>query len=188
MGLDAGDLELEVTLLLRLIVAVVLCGLLGWERESTGKSAGLRTHILVGVGAALFVGVGELLVRHFDDYGDPLRFDPTRMLEAVVAGVAFLGAGMIFVSRGERHVHGLTTAASVWATAGVGMATGLGRYVLAMGTTALLLIVLRGLLLLEERAGHRELPETPATPGAGSDVERTASGQGQVFEPPRNAR
>lgn len=165
-------MNLELVVLLRLAVAVVLTGLLGWEREAVGKAAGLRTHILVGVGSALFVGLSELLVQHFARYDDRLQFDPTRVLEAVVAGVAFLGAGMIFVSRGSSHVHGLTTAASVWSTAGVGMAVGLGRYVLAMGATALLLLVLRGLALLEKRSIAAE--SQPAAPSA--ETEQTAGG------------
>jgi putative Mg2+ transporter-C (MgtC) family protein len=141
----------DLVILLRLGIAIVLTGLLGWERQAMGKAAGLRTHILVGFGATLFVGLGEALVRHFSSYEERLQFDPTRVLEAVVAGVAFLGAGMIFFATRERRVHGLTTAASIWTTAGVGMAVGLGRYILAMGATALLLLVLRGLGALEDR-------------------------------------
>lgn len=136
-------MELELTILLRLTIAVVLAAALGWEREATGKSAGLRTHMLVAIGAALFAGLGHVLVDSFATYGDRLRFDPTRVLEAVVTGVSFLGAGTIFVARGRGEVRGLTTAAAIWTTAGVGLATGLGRYVLAVGATALVFVVLR---------------------------------------------
>lgn len=188
MGLDAGALDLEVRLLMRLGVAVVLAGLLGWERESIGKPAGLRTHILVGVGAALFVGIGELLVVHFRGFGDSLQFDPTRALEAVVAGVAFLGAGMIFVTRGQREVHGLTTAASVWTTAGVGMATGLGRYVLAMGATALILLVLRGLLILERASGEPSSSDAAEADEIDRGTRPTSGKRGQPFEPPVDER
>jgi putative Mg2+ transporter-C (MgtC) family protein len=155
-------MDAELKILFRLGVTLVLAGILGWERQVKGKEAGLRTHILVGVGATLFVGLGELLVRYFSAYEEKLQFDPTRVLEAVVAGVAFLGAGIIFFAQAERRVHGLTTAASVWSTAGVGMAVGLGAYVLATGATALLLLVLRGLALVEERwlTGREEKGES----------------------------
>ena len=133
----------DLAIMLRLVVAMVLAGAMGWERESTGKAAGLRTHMLVGMGAALFVSLAELVVRDFRHAGDALRFDPLRILEAVVAAVGFLGAGTIFVSRNEDHVKGLTTAASIWATAGVGIAVGLERFALATGTTVLILVVLR---------------------------------------------
>lgn len=159
------DLNLEVTILVRLVVAMVLTGVLGWERETRGRAAGLRTHMLVGVGAALFVGLGEVLVKGFREYGELQQFDPTRMLEAVVAGVSFLGAGSIFFARGDR-VHGLTTAASLWTTAGVGMAAGVGRYVLATGATLLVFFILRVLLRLEQKA----IPQD-ATKGSGDPAD-----------------
>lgn len=142
-------MDYEYTLLFRLVVATLLAAALGWERESMGKSAGLRTHILVAIGAALFVGLGHVLVNDFSSFGDRLRFDPTRVLEAVVTGVSFLGAGTIFLKRGEAQVRGLTTAASLWTTAGVGLAVGLGRYVLALGATLLVFVVLRALGRIE---------------------------------------
>ena len=147
------SMEFEVQSLLRLALAIVLCGALGWERETIGKAAGLRTHILVGMGSALFVLLAHYLVRDFRDYGDLLQFDPTRVLEAVAAGVSFLGAGTIVFARGSEKVRGLTTAASLWTTGGVGMAVGLGEYVLAIGATVMLLVVLRLLLVIERRAG-----------------------------------
>lgn len=132
----------DLRLLPKILVALVLSGALGWERERSNRPAGLRTHMLVGAAAALFVMLGEIFVGRFD-VQEPhnLRFDPLRIIEATVAGVSFLGAGTIFVA-GGRHVRGLTTAASLLATAGVGMAVALERYVLAAGTTIVLLVVL----------------------------------------------
>lgn len=127
--------------MLRTCIAALLAGVLGWEREATGKSAGLRTHMLVGVSAALFVVLGGVLVERFDAHPAPLRLDPIHTLSAVATGVSFLGAGTIFVSRGG--VQGLTTAASILATAAVGAAVGLERYVLAAGVTLLVLMILR---------------------------------------------
>lgn len=144
-------MESELDVLLRVSLAALLGGLVGLERERAGKAAGLRTHMLVAAGAALFVGLAELLVLEFSTFGEHLRFDPIRVIEAVVAGVSFLGAGTIFFARREHVVHGLTTAASLWATAGLGLAAGLGRYVLAGGATLLFFVILHVLLWAERR-------------------------------------
>lgn len=148
-------MNIEVEVLVRFMAALAFSAVVGWEREKVGKPAGLRTHMLVGGGAALFVGLGELLVIEFNSFGDRLRFDPMRIIEAVVTGVSFLGAGTIFFARDGQKVQGLTTAASLWTTAAVGIATGLGRYILAAGVTLLLFVVLHGLGWLEARAAHK---------------------------------
>lgn len=142
-------MQMELNLLLRLLVALSLAGVLGWEREKAGKAAGIRTHMLVGFGAALFVILGELFLLRFKEFDENLRFDPIRIIEAVVTGVSFLGAGTIFVSRGRERVEGLTTAASIWATAAVGVAVGIERYTLAVGSVILAFIVLRTLSFLD---------------------------------------
>ncbi|MEX0617999.1 MAG: MgtC/SapB family protein [Pseudohongiellaceae bacterium] len=139
----------ELELLVRIIIASMLGAAIGFDREWGHKPAGLRTHMLVGLGSAMFVVLGELLLGYFSYETDSMRYDPTRILEAVVGGVAFLGAGTIFFSRGENIVKGITTAASLWATAGVGMATGLEHYVLAVGTTLLIVVILQLFRLLE---------------------------------------
>jgi putative Mg2+ transporter-C (MgtC) family protein len=144
-------IEFEVESLGRVFGAMILSGLLGWEREIAGKEAGLRTHILVGMGSALFVVLAHLIIRDFSRYGDTQQFDPTRTLEAVATGVSFLGAGVIVFRRGRDTVQGLTTAASLWATAAVAVSVALGEYVLAVGCTVLLLVVLRLMIPLERR-------------------------------------
>jgi putative Mg2+ transporter-C (MgtC) family protein len=141
--------ELEV--LLRVAAAAFLGGVIGFERKMAGKSAGLRTHMLVALSAALFVGLGELAVSHFPAGGDDsargeLQYDPIRTIQAVVIGIGFLGSGITFVNQERTRTHGLTTAAAVWATAGVGLACGLGLFVTAAGTTLLLLLILRALM------------------------------------------
>ena len=108
-------MQSELELLTRLLVAGALCGLLGWEREHARKSAGLRTHMLVGIGAALYTAIGQLAVTDMPAPDEALRTDPIRSVQAVAIGIGFLGSGVIFVSRHEDRVHGLTTAASVWA-------------------------------------------------------------------------
>jgi putative Mg2+ transporter-C (MgtC) family protein len=118
---------------------------LGWERESARKPAGLRTHMLVGIAAALFTVLGELAIAGAADVPNGLRADPVRVIQAVAVGIGFLGTGVIFVAKEGDRVLGLTTAASIWATAGVGIAAGSGRFVLAIGSTLLLMLVLRGM-------------------------------------------
>jgi putative Mg2+ transporter-C (MgtC) family protein len=143
------ELMVELQLLLRLLVAAVLAAVLGWEREKANKPAGLRTHMLVGVASALFTILGDLsLADHPSPEG--LQPDPIRVIQAVAIGVGFLGSGVIFVAREGDRVLGLTTAASIWATAAVGIACGLGRWVTAAGSTVLLLLVLRGMSRFEE--------------------------------------
>lgn len=125
-----------------LLAAFVLSGLIGWEREQLGRGAGLRTHILVGVSAALFVVLGETLIENFAAEDDQVRFDLIGILGAVVSGVSFLGAGAIFSDRRGEGAKGLTTAAGLLATAGVGIACGLNLYVLATGAALLFLFTL----------------------------------------------
>lgn len=132
----------ELQLLVRLLVAAALSGLLGWERERARKSAGLRTHMLVGIAAALYTSIAELVVSEIPPDSQGFQADPIRAIQAVAIGIGFLGSGVIFVSRDEHRVQGLTTAASVWATAAIGIAAGLEHYVLAGGATLLLLFVL----------------------------------------------
>ena len=121
----------------RLVVAALLAGVLGWERERAGKSAGLRTHMLVGIAAALYTGLAEVASVELGAG----RSDPLRAIQAVAMGIGFLGGGIIFVNRNDR-VQGLTTAASIWASAAMGVAHGLGHFRLAAGVTVLLAIVL----------------------------------------------
>lgn len=141
--------ETDLSIFLRLLIAVVLAGILGWERETSGKSAGLRTHILVGVGTVLFVVIGDILVGKYQHFGDSMRFDPIRIVEAILTGISFLGAGIIFVARKQGVVKNLTTAASIWTTSAVGMLVGLERYFLAVGSTVIIFIVLRFLAFIE---------------------------------------
>ena len=148
--------ENDLSILARLLTVVVLTGILGWERETTGKAAGLRTHILVGVGSVLFVVLGEAFVEKFRHYDELMRFDPIRIVEAIVTGISFLGAGIIFVSREQGRVKGLTTAASIWATSAVGMAVALERYFLAVGSTVIIFSVLRFLLMLDIRNENKK--------------------------------
>lgn len=135
----------------RLLAAVVLGGIIGFERESQRKPAGLRTHILVSVAACLFVILGrELSALDFNGQGEQ-RHDPLRMIEAVTAGVAFLAAGVIFTSGGK--VRNVTTGASLWLAGAVGLGCGAGQMPLAAMTTAVVVTVLFALRQIERLMG-----------------------------------
>jgi putative Mg2+ transporter-C (MgtC) family protein len=133
-----------------LLVAAVLGGLVGWDREKRGKPAGLRTNMLICVGAAL---VTDLSIRFPGFVANELvRADPARLAAQIVSGVGFLGAGTIIQARGS--VTGLTTAATLWVVAAIGMAAGAGFLVEAVGSTALVLLVLYPLGKLEQHVAR----------------------------------
>ena len=119
---------------LRLLVAAALGGLLGYERESQGKSAGVRTHMLVAIGAALFVLIPQ--------QAGASTADLTRVLQGLIAGVGFLGAGAIILGTKQVETQGLTTAAGIWVTAAIGVAAGMGRESTAVLSTLVALFVL----------------------------------------------
>ncbi len=120
-----------------------LGAILGLERELAGKPAGLRTHILVGAGACLLMLLGDLIVAQFASLhpGGLLSADPLRIVQAIVVGISFLGAGTI-IHQGGEYVEGLTTAASILLTAGIGMAVAIGQMGLAIGATLFVAVVL----------------------------------------------
>ncbi len=158
--MDFTAIQQDLNILVRILVVIVLSGILGWERETSGKAAGFRTHILVGVGTVLFVALGEIFVENFRRFNNQMQFDPIRIVEAIVTGISFIGAGLIFVSRNEGIVRNLTTATSVWTTSAVGMAVGLQRYFLAIVSTILIFFVLRFLTFWENKEPKKkEKPE-----------------------------
>lgn len=131
-------------IIIRLVLSVVLSGLIGLEREMRPRGAGLRTHILVSLGATLIM-LTSLFV--FDIYKDKAPLDPVRLAAGVITGIGFLCAGTI-IRYGEA-VKGLTTAASLWIVAGIGLALGCGFYSASYTTCALTLIVLMALHPIE---------------------------------------
>lgn len=137
--------------------AMLLGGVIGFERELKNRPAGFRTHMLVAGAAALLVGLGDLIATHFSaQYPEQLlRVDPIRLIEAVVTAVGFLGAGAIFRRSGD-SVSGLTTAASLLMVATIGIAAGLHAQFLALTATVLTLGVLVILAWVERRAGTRD--------------------------------
>ena len=120
----------EYVLITRIVIAGLLGGIIGAEREYRAKIAGTRTHLLVAVGAALMMVVSR--------YGFDGQGDPGRVAAQIVSGIGFIGAGAIMVNR--HAVHGLTTAAGIWVAAGIGMAVAAGMYVIGVATTVISLV------------------------------------------------
>ncbi len=151
------DLGLQLDLSVRLIVGAGLGLAVGFEREIHGHPAGLRTHMLVAVGSALFTvlsayGFGGVMA----GAGTPAPIDPTRIAAQIVSGIGFLGAGAIL--KDGIVIRGLTTAASLWATAAVGMAAGAGEYIISIVGTAVILVSLWPINALAERLHGSAIP------------------------------
>lgn len=138
-------------------LSMILGGAIGYERELANKPAGMRTHMLVSGAATLLVLLGDVLVTRFGvEFSDEvIRSDPIRIIEAIVTGVAFLGAGTIIRSHGQSIVHGLTTAASLLFTAAIGICVALEVFGLAVGGTVLVLATLRLAYAVEYRVKRR---------------------------------
>ncbi len=131
---DLSDIGQVIRIILRLSVAAILGGVLGYEREQMGKSAGMRTHMLVALGAALFVLIPQ--------QAGVLIGDLSRVIQGLIAGIGFLGAGTIMKNSDEDDVKGLTTAAGIWLTAAIGLSAGMGREATAVLSTLLALAIL----------------------------------------------
>lgn len=146
---DLPSISQVVRIVVRLLLAAILGGALGFEREQKGKAAGIRTHMLVALGSALFVIIPEQV--------GVKPADLSRVLQGVIAGVGFLGAGTIIKGREEENVKGLTTAAGIWLTSAIGIAAGMGRESSAVLSTILALMILalvpRFAGLIERRRG-----------------------------------
>ncbi|WP_418303208.1 MgtC/SapB family protein [Paenibacillus yonginensis] len=142
---------MQYELLLRVLLAGICGVIIGYERKNRMKEAGVRTHFVVAVGAALMMIISKYGFQ--DQVGwDNLSLDPSRIAAGVVSGVSFLGAGMIFMQK--QTVKGLTTAAGIWATSGIGMAVGSGLYWIGLGVT---LIIFIGQILMHSRVGGKGL-------------------------------
>lgn len=134
---------MQLQILGNFLVAMILGGVIGFEREAAEKPAGLRTHMLVAGSAALLTGLANVLVAEIGVEENLIQTDPIRIIEAVITGISFLGAGTILRNRGENQVQGLTTAASLLLAASLGIGVALNLYILMVGATVLVLITLR---------------------------------------------
>ncbi|MGE0608464.1 MAG: MgtC/SapB family protein [Pirellulales bacterium] len=147
---DITDVARILHVAVRLGIGALLGGLIGYQREKTGKSAGLRTHMLVTMGAAFFVVVPQLEKMESADL--------SRVIQGIVAGIGFLGGGAILKLADDKEIHGLTTAAGIWFSAAIGIAVGFGRLGTAIVGAILAFIVLEALHLLEKRIAKRNTP------------------------------
>jgi len=152
-------MESQLVILLQVGLAAVLGGIIGAEREYGGKAAGLRTHMIVCAASALLLGLGRLIALSCASNA----VDPSRVIQAVVTGISFLGAGTIIFHKREGSVEGLTTAASILLVAAVGMAVAIDAYFLAVGVTVCALIVLSGMGGLEKWLRARRKGKTDAS-------------------------
>lgn len=154
------------TAALRLAVALILGGAIGWEREVTSRAAGLRTHMLIALAAAVFAILGQELLdlnRHDPDIS--MEPDPLGLISAVTSGVAFLAAGSIIINGG--NVRGVTTGASMWLCGAIGLCCGIGDVMLATIATGMALIVLYLIQLLIKPVAEKMKPDESADDRAG---------------------
>ena len=156
---------------------MALGALIGWEREAQGKPAGFRTHIAVALGSSLFVVAGESAA---SAAGEPI--DAVRAMAAIAQGVGFLGAGIIYQTRGE--IRWVTTAASVWAAAAVGLVVGMGMYALGAVGAATVVFTLRWLDILERRLFRRQKTKKPKKNGKKNGDEGAPVPDAPAVEPP----
>jgi putative Mg2+ transporter-C (MgtC) family protein len=147
---EFADWQTLVKIAIRLVAAALAGGLIGLEREKVGKAAGLRTHMLVTIGTAMFV-----IVPVTQGAGDDAV---SRVIQGIVTGIGFLGGGAILKLSQEKEIHGLTTAAGIWLAAAIGIAIGFGRLGTALFGTLFALVVLRLLAWVEPRLNSRDTP------------------------------
>jgi putative Mg2+ transporter-C (MgtC) family protein len=158
---DLSDPVQFTRIAVRLLVAIALGAIIGYERELHRKTAGLRTHMLVALGVALVIVSAE------QSGVEPA--DMTRVLQGLFAGIGFLGAGAILKLEEKDRIKGLTTAASIWATAAIAAAAGLGRQATAVFATLLAYVILSLLLRLEQRLDRKAPPRARDDDASGSD-------------------
>lgn len=141
---------MQIQLLITLLIAIFLGGLIGLDREIADKPAGLRTHMLVAGASALLVGLSDDIITAVHVSDSLIRSDPIRIVEAIITGITFLGAGTIIRYREEAEVEGLTTAASLFFAVSIGITVALSLYVLAVGATFITVLILRGVKWAED--------------------------------------
>ena len=143
-------MNIEWTFILRLLIAGLLGGLIGFEREFRAKEAGLRTHFLVALGSALFMLISQ--------YAFTGRFDAARVAAQVVSGIGFIGAGVIIFQKNV--VRGVTTAAGLWVAAAIGLSCGAGMYIVAVAATLLAIICLETMHIISRKYGEKSVEVT----------------------------
>lgn len=153
----------ELTMMGYVALAMVLSAVIGWERERSDRPAGFRTHMLVGGAATLIVALSDIITERVGVNPVLVRSDPLRLIEAVVAGVSFLGAGTIFRSSDRNTVEGLTTAASLLFVAVIGICVAVDQILTAIGMTILAFLVLQSGHLLGKPQNQTKATDTSST-------------------------
>lgn len=148
-----NNFQHELVMLMHVVFAAILSGTIGFERKRQDKPAGIKTHMIVGGSVALLVSLGELIVQYFYEMGfvDNMRFDPTRIIQAIVVGISFIGAGIVLQIEKEQKIKYLTTAATILFSSGIGIAVALRNYVLAVGVTLFILFINYLISKIEEK-------------------------------------
>ena len=133
----------ELSILLHVIIASFLSGLIGFEREKVDKPAGIRTNMLVGGGVALLVSLGKIIVEDYNQSGlsEFISADPTRVIQAIIVGISFIGAGIVLQIEKAYKIKYLTTAATILFSSGIGISIALQQYYLGVGVTVFILFV-----------------------------------------------
>lgn len=152
------DIVSQLYILLDVAIAMGLSGLIGFEREISSKPAGFRTNMIVGGAACLLLSLGLFIVEFLFDknYGEFLQLDPLRIIEAIVVGISFIGAGTILKSSENEKVNFLTTAATILFSASVGICVALDLYMIGIGATLLILLVNTVMKKVDSKIGSEE--------------------------------
>lgn len=147
------EMMYELKILVHVILASLLGAIIGYEREKTDKPAGIKTNMIVGGSVTLLVSMGESITIHFQQLGlsEVMQTDPTRIIQAIIVGVSFIGAGTVMQVQKDYKVKYLTTAASILYSTGVGISVALQQYILAVGLTLFILIIYYPIKWIEDK-------------------------------------
>lgn len=172
-----NDWEYQLFVLAEVALAGILGGIIGLERELRRKAAGIRTQMLIAGAAALLVNLGAVMARQWDDANlGHVQTDPVRIMEAIITGISFIGAGTIIFRR-SGHLEGITTAASILFTAGVGITVALDQWVLAISLTVFALVILWGVGKCEAWLMRRQPPKEKRGDGPAGGQEGGPAGE-----------
>ncbi len=155
------NVDNQLLILLHVIIAAFLSGFIGYERERGDKPAGIRTQMIVGGSVALLVSLGEVITIHFQNAGlaQYISTDPTRIIQAIIVGISFIGAGTVLQIQQEYKIKYLTTAATILFSTGIGISVALKQYVLAVGVTLFILFVNYIVRLISIKLIHSKKPK-----------------------------
>lgn len=148
----------ELSILLHVFIATILCGLIGLERERENKPAGIRTNMIVGGAVTLVVMLSEVIVLRYQvaGLGELVNTDPTRVIHAVILGVSFIGAGTVLQISEEKKIKFLTTAATVLFSTGIGIAVALKQYILSVGVTFIIIFINAVVGYIDDKVSKRQ--------------------------------